>query len=871
VLAACDQSPFVKRKWSDTLCHDARLRLPPQGSATKSIAHLDDRSGAEHATRGNHLPCLAFILLLAIIPIARSEAAISLTANGWTLTASPERGVFSASHETLGPVLLNASFEVHDSTGPHVIPAWTAEPGDPNQLLLRSSHDRIGWLIEIRRDALIISSTSRTVTVHATVPAPANLVPARLIDPQGTPVDWVGNDEVEGLYGGHETPTPSFLPRINSDVMYFSLGRITSPAFHALFDRNSDSAIDFPDGAIFAPITANPDLRELTLPLPGNAVIHVLRDYYTQTLHVPYYVPFDDRYFPSAPIVWSSWINYYEDVREDDIVRNTDWLAKNLEPYGFGYVELDDGYDRSPTGEHSWIGPWNKQTFPHGPQWLASYIKHRGLHPGLWLVPNSYAGATKAHPDWYLRDNRGQFVLDYSTPALDPTHPAVTDHLRNLFTTLDGWGFEYYKFDGEHSIPKYAPTVDSTRLHNTRVDLLENYRARLKTIRDTVGPRVFLEGCPAGTPLNGIGYFNSYFTGQDLYSNWQGMYPLFSSITASAFLNHVLVYVMPGEGLELGPLQPLEAAAHKRAPPVINTVRERENPPSAIGTTLAEARTLVTYVALTGVVYPLASVMPELPAERVSLLKATLPTLPIMPLDLFSRGTDATWDKFKHVQADYYAHNYPEILDLKINGPVGNYDVVAATNWRSVPQTRRIDLHEKLGLSAHTPYVVFDFWNQRSLGVVDEVLETRIDADDTRVLFVHPLLNTPQLIGMSRHISGTYSIQSLTWDAAKNLLRGRSDAPANAPYTLFFHLPAGFRETRATAHTGTTALAVTQHVIGETLMVRFSGQGHPVDWEIEFTPPQHASLAAAHPRFAHASNSSHTSRTRTAYAGPGLH
>src|SRR6185437_1189200 len=111
---------------------------------------------------------------------------------------------------------------------------------------------------------------------------------------------------------------------------------------HALFDRNSDSAIDFPDGSIFAPITANPDLRELTMPLPGNAVIHVLRDYYTQTLHVPYYAPFDDRYFPSAPIVWSSWINYYEDVREDDIVRNTDWLAKNLEPYGFGYVELDD-------------------------------------------------------------------------------------------------------------------------------------------------------------------------------------------------------------------------------------------------------------------------------------------------------------------------------------------------------------------------------------------------------------------------------------------------------------------------------------------------------------------------------------------------
>ena len=81
----------------------------------------------------------------------------------------------------------------------------------------------------------------------------------------------------------------------------------------------------------------------------------------------------------------------------------------------------------------------------------------------------------------------------------------------------------------------------------------------------------------------------------------------------------------------------------------------------------------MTYVALTGVVYPLASVMPELPEERVKLLKATMPTLPILPADLFSRGTDTGWDTFRHVQADYYVHNYPDILDLKVNRRRGRY------------------------------------------------------------------------------------------------------------------------------------------------------------------------------------------------------
>ena len=48
-----------------------------------------------------------------------------------------------------------------------------------------------------------------------------------------------------------------------------------------------------------------------------------------------------------------------------------------------------------------------------------------------------------------------------------------------------------------------------------------------------------------------IGFFNSYFNGEDDYNSWQGMYALFSSINANAFLNHIVVYVMPGEGIEL--------------------------------------------------------------------------------------------------------------------------------------------------------------------------------------------------------------------------------------------------------------------------------------------------------------------------------
>jgi hypothetical protein len=793
-------------------------------------------------TRPGHalLNSTAWLLLAAVSLPAQSNSPVSLEAEGWTVTADPQNAVLSVTHETLGTLLRDARLNMRDSQGVHPLKGWTATKSGANQLSLRSTQPREGWVIELRRNVLKIASTGDATALTATVPAPSTRAPARLLDPQGAPVNWVGTNEVKSGYGGSETLNPSFLPRTNADVMYFALGQVASPAFHALFDRQSDIAIDFTDDAVMSREASDANLLGLTMPIHGNAVIRLTPDYFTETLRVPYYVPFDDSYFKTAPMVWSSWTSYYEAVREEDMVRNTDWLAANLKPYGFQYVQLDDGYDTGHVpgqrGNHSWIENWNKKTFPRGPEWLTSYIRNKGLRPGIWLVPNSYANATETHPDWYLRDKNGNFILDYSTPALDSTNPAVMDHLRRLFRTLGDWGFEYYKFDGEHALPRYAPPVDRTKLYDTKVDSLVNYRDRLKVIRDTIGPKVFIEGCPAGTPLNGIGYFQSYFTGHDLYNNWQGMYPLFSSINANAFLNHLVVYVMPGEGLELGLPATVEETAKKRPPVVIETERSREDPMTGFGVTLAEARTLVSYVALTGVAYPLASVMPELPEERVRLLKATMPTMPILPVDLFSRGTDAQWDKFKHVQADYYVHNYPEILSVKVNAAPGVYDIVALTNWRSASDTRRVDLKEKLGLAASRSYVVFDFWSQKELGVVRNTLEARVEPHDTRVLFVHPLLDRPQVVGMSRHISGAFSLQGVAWDATKRTLRGTSETVAKDPYTLWIHLPAGVQVAQAKAKAAGHEVAVTQKVTGSSLMLRFEAQPAPVEWEVAFTP-----------------------------------
>jgi hypothetical protein len=248
----------------------------------------------------------------------------------------------------------------------------------------------------------------------------------------------------------------------------------------------------------------------------------------------------------------------------------------------------------------------------------------------------------------------------------------------------------------------------------------------------------------------------------------------------------------------------------------------------------------VSHVALSGTVYSLGSLVAELPEQRAMLLKMTLPTMSIFPVDLFSRGTDMPmWAIFKHTTPDDYIHNYPEILDLKVNEPSGIYDVAGLTNWRSWSTTRELAFADKLGLNPNASYVVFDFWEQKLLGVFKRKMGVTIGPHDTRVLLIHPMLDRPQLVGTSRHITGAYSIRALSWNAASNRLRGTSETVPGADYSLWFYIPAGYTVSHVHGSSpGTSEISVHHELNGNSLMVSFPGQARTVDWEVEFAARQ---------------------------------
>jgi hypothetical protein len=767
-----------------------------------------------------------------------SGSAVSVTSSGWTITANGEQGLISIEHDSLGIVLKDIRLNINNGQGITALKGWSAEKSGERQLSVGTVQPVTSWVFGLDQNNVTISCTSAQMVLTAEAPASVDRVVARVLDPGGIPVKWAGTDEIVSKFEGSETINSSFLPAKNPEVMTFALGQVSATNLHSLFDRNRDMAIVFPEQTLMQRNRQQPDLLNITIQVPGNTIIRLIPDYYTKTLGLPFYSRFDDSLFPTAPVSWSSWTAYYDDARESDIISNTDWLAANLLPYGFKYVQIDDGYDARKGNEHHWITNWDKRGFyPRGPEWLANYIKSKGLLPGLWIVPNSYAGAVEEHPDWYLRDKSGNLISDYATPALDFTNPGVQDWLKELFSTLNGWGFEYYKFDGEFSLPAYAPAVDKAKLYDKSTDPVVSYRHRLKLIRDAVGTTRFIEGCSSGTPLNGIGYFNSTFYGHDVFNSWQGSYAMFSSISANAFLNHMVIYIMPSEGIDVSPPMSVEEARLKKVPQVISVAKTREDPLAGFGVTMAEARTLTSYAALTGVVYPLTSIMPDLTEERAMLLKMTMPTMPILPVDLYSRGTDMSWDKFKHTTPDTYIHNYPEILNLKVSAPSGTYDVVGMTNWRSGTAKRKICFSDKLGLIKDIKYVVFDFWQQKLAGVFCDSMEIDIETHDTRVLLVHPLLDRPQLVGNSRHITGAYSILDVSWDDMKNSLSGLSETVPGDTYSLFIYIPDGVSILKTKATTiGNIEVPLIIEQTSNLVKLSLQGQAETTRWQVQFNP-----------------------------------
>ena len=114
-------------------------------------------------------------------------------------------------------------------------------------------------------------------------------------------------------------------------------------------------------------------------------------------------------------------------------------------------------------------------------------------------------------------------------------------------------------------------------------------------------------------------------------------------------------------------------------------------------------------------------------------------------------------------------------------------------------------------------------------------MKIAVEPHDTRVFLLHPLMQRPQLVGTSRHITGAYSINDLAWDSAQSRLRGASKTVPGDDYTLWFYVPEGFTVAHLRATTPAKGeIPARQEVSGNSLRISFPGQPEIVNWEVDF-------------------------------------
>jgi hypothetical protein len=735
----------------------------------------------------NYLTRLCFaVFIIGLISSCAPKTSL-FSQNGWTIEVDARNEVLTVNHEDLGLVIKDIRLGLIGDKGFSPLSKWSVKSEKEALTIHTKEPEAATWKFEMTDEKFDISCSADKAHVQATAPAPESRIPAR-------------------------------MESQDNGIMVTSLGYVSSRNIHSLFDRETDTLIQFPTKSILSRNPADETLMDVDFPVTEDPELSLAPDYYINTLGLKYYKPMPKR-FRTAPAGWCSWYCYYMGTTEADMVRETDALAQHLKSYGLEYVQLDACFTR---GEEANYLNWTKETFPRNGKYVFDYIKSKGLKPGLWV--NAY-GANYAHPEcaekypenYFLRDEDGSLssaccTADDTEVRLDYSNPEVIEkHLKPMFQILkEDWGLTYLKDAGWGTWMDYYDK-NKERAYDPAKGSRELYVAVQEAVRETLGPDVYINGCAMHEVGLCFGIFDGSRTGGDDRALWypekkrgMSMQTYFHSLFGANYQNNITWFCDPDTVMVRNPL------------------------------TLDEGKTIVSSIALTGQLYMASDFMGKLPPRRLDLYRKTIPTTPIVPIDLYPYRTESNKQEGV-VWCCPKVKEFPRAIDLKINAVSGIYDVVAVFNWADEEQTIPIDLEKDLGLDPEKEYMVFDFWDQKLKEIAKDAFASSIPAHGTCVYFIRPRIQRPQLLATSRHITGAVSIKKLTWNQQNSTLSGSSQVPEGEPYSIFIHVPEGMTISKVDADQEILFHKMTDRI----LEVKFAGlpekEGqNSINWTIEF-------------------------------------
>jgi hypothetical protein len=118
--------------------------------------------------------------------------------------------------------------------------------------------------------------------------------------------------------------------------------------------------------------------------------------------------------------------------------------------------------------------------------------------------------------------------------------------------------------------------------------------------------------------------------------------------------------------------------------------------------------------------------------------------------------------------------------------------VVGLFNFEDRPEERTVDLG-RWGLDRERQAVVFEFWEEKLLGLFKERLTLVLPPQTSRILFIRRSTGKPQVVGTDMHLLGGYhELPRLAWDEARQVLSLECRRAPGLPGRVFVHVPPGY-------------------------------------------------------------------------------
>ena len=547
-----------------------------------------------------------------------------------------------------------------------------------------------------------------------------------------------------------------------------SVGLSHSRLNRAVYDRRDDwvLSVDYPAQATITPIASGDSTVFRVEASGGEVALRFRPRYYQRHRGLEAFRPWTYRVWNRSVAGWTSWFAFLDTVTEADIRRTADVMAETLAPWGYEYLQIDDGYERAPIGlpDH-WLQANEK--FPSGLSGLTRTIAGRGLKPGIWTNVSFHDRAfALAHPAYFLSDSAGRPAYgNWVGYVMDGTNPATLDDLvRPVYDSLAREGWQYFKVDALRHLRYEGYNSYADFFPRRGLDRVAAYRGFVQAIRDAIGARVFMLACWGIRPeLAGI--VDAVRVGTDGFG--YGGFAQYNSF---------------------------------------NNVVWR-NDPDHIQIAAPDGYRATTLASLTGSLLMLTDKPEVYRTVRVEAARRAAPVPFTVPEQLY----DVDPSRSSRIgEADVSVSGSgprPFDADQRLEVPLYQLDVSRAfERWTALARTGGAEAPIRfadLGLPGDREYLVFEFWTRKLLGrfqgaFVPGPVDSRFQVQD---FCIRERTDHPQLVATNRHVScGAVDLVDVRWNG--DTLSGVSDLVGGDTYEIYLTEPAGYQYVAAATANG---------------------------------------------------------------------